>query len=74
MKKPDNQNHPSVLLKDYEVAKILNCSKSSVHRWAASGEIPSPIKIGNGTRWIRQEISDVIADKASSRVLGQIDA
>tara|TARA_B100000963_G_C22380493_1_gene559911 strand:+ start:567 stop:758 length:192 start_codon:yes stop_codon:yes gene_type:complete len=45
-----------LLLKDYEVAKKLNCSKSNVHRWTASGDIPSPIKIGSNCRWILKEI------------------
>ena len=63
-----------LLLKDYEVAKRLNCSKSTVHRWTASGEILSPIKIGSSSRWILKEIEAVIAIKAEMRLAGPIDA
>ena len=39
------------LLRDEDLAEILNCSKSTVWRRVADGTISPPLKIGGMSRW-----------------------
>ena len=43
------------LLKAEQAAKLLNCSLATLHRWTASGAIPS-IKIKNSRRYPRSKL------------------
>ena len=47
---------PSLLLRDSDVAQLLGIGKSTVWREAKEGRLPSPIKIGGTTRWVRAQI------------------
>lgn len=43
-------------LRDTELADRYSIHRSSVHRWAAQGVIPRPVKIGGSTRWKLSEL------------------
>ena len=43
------------------VAKLLSISPRSVWRWVSSGEMIKPIKLGDSSRWRREEILDWVA-------------
>lgn len=38
-------------LSDRDLAKLLNCGRSTIWRYVAKGILPQPIKIGDLTRW-----------------------
>ena len=47
-------------LTDNEVGSLLGISRASVWRWAKSGRIPQPRKIGeNTTRWDGLEVAEL---------------
>lgn len=39
-----------------DLAKLFNCSKSTIWRWVADNKFAKPIKIGGITRWEPQSI------------------
>lgn len=45
-----------------DVAIEIGCCSRSVRRWADSGRMPRPVKLGSLVRWPRQVIEDWIAD------------
>lgn len=54
--------HPQVL-SVYQVAAMFGVSKATVWRWASSGILPKPIKLGpNTTRW---RVSDLKAHEVA---------
>jgi predicted DNA-binding transcriptional regulator AlpA len=55
------------LLRDYEVAMLLGCSKATFWRRVADGTIPRPLKIGGTSRWPLSEIDAVIEEAKSRR-------
>ena len=63
-------NAPEVdrLLRDKDVAEILNCSKATVWRYAANGTLPPPIRIGGMSRWRMSEAAAVIEQAISAAV------
>lgn len=56
---PGSQFPP--LLKVQQVAFLLNTSVRSVWKLDTKGTMPAPVKV-KGTRWVRDEILDWIAD------------
>lgn len=53
-------------LTDKEVARALGISRMTVWRWAKSGRIPKPRKIGeNSTRWDSREVQAAIQKMAA---------
>ena len=55
------------LLTDREAAAALDCSRSTLWRWAGNGTVPKPIKIGGLTRWRRTDLDAAISDAAAQR-------
>ncbi len=45
-----------------KVAALLGCSPRNVSRMADMGRMPAPLKLGNLTRWRRDELAQWIAD------------
>lgn len=45
-----------------DVAKEIGCCSRSIRRWADSGRMPRPIKLGSLIRWPRVVIEQWIAD------------
>ena len=45
-----------------DVAMEIGCCSRSVRRWADSGRMPKPIKLGSLIRWPRAVIEEWIAD------------
>ena len=56
------------LLRDEDLAEILNCSTSTVWRRVADGTISPPLKIGGMSRWPASEAAAVI-ERANARRL-----
>lgn len=44
------------LLNVWELADLLNCSPKAIRRWADSGRIPRPIKLGSLVRFDKESI------------------
>lgn len=55
------------LLRDEDLARVLNCSVSTVWRRVADGTISRPIKIGNMSRWPPGEAIAVIERAKAKR-------
>jgi len=55
------------LLRDEDLANILNCSVSTVWRRVADGTISRPIKIGSMSRWLPSEAAEVIKRAKAQR-------
>lgn len=49
------------LMSAQEVAESLGCSVASVWRYARTGKIPAPIKLGCLTRWRQAELEEFIS-------------
>lgn len=45
-----------------DVAMEIGCCSRSVRRWADSGRMPKPVKLGSLIRWPRAVIEQWIAD------------
>ena len=57
-----------VYLSKKEVVRKLKKSPSTVVRWAKSGVIPMPIKLGPNTIvWIEEELNKVLEEKKNKR-------
>lgn len=55
--KIDVTNWQARKIRDTEMAAIYGVSRATIWRWAQSGEIPKPQKIGaNTTRWDGAEV------------------
>lgn len=54
------------LISDLEAADLLSCSRSTVWRWAETGVLPKPLRIGGASRWRLSDLEAVInkADEA----------
>ncbi|NDV02891.1 helix-turn-helix transcriptional regulator [Pseudoroseicyclus tamaricis] len=55
------------LLNVSEVAARLSCSKATVWRQTAEGNLPEPIRLGRLTRWPESELSEFLAELKSRR-------
>ena len=55
------------LLPDRAVAELLGMSRATLWKLSRLGQIPRPVKIGNMTRWRRDEIYGVIDAATSTR-------
>jgi len=51
------------LLRDREVAEMLSISVASVWRYARTGKIPAPIKVGYSTRWLEEELQVYLRER-----------
>jgi predicted DNA-binding transcriptional regulator AlpA len=51
------------LLRDREVAEMLSISVASVWRYARTGKIPDPIKVGYSTRWLEEELKAYLRER-----------
>ena len=62
--KDGNQAKPQdeILFAVGTVARLLDCSTRSVHRWTDKGFMPRPLKIGAMVRWKASAIREWIAD------------
>ena len=49
-----------VLVKDHEVARMLDVSKRTVWRMVSAGQIPLPVRLGGNTRWRLLDIQNWI--------------
>jgi len=43
-------------VKDKQLAELLQVSRQTIWRWARTGVIPKPFKIGGSTRWSYDEV------------------
>lgn len=55
------------LIRDFECAALLGCSRATFWRRLAEGIIPPAIKIGGTSRWRLSDIEDVIAEAEARR-------
>ena len=65
MKHDKNLNRQLLTAKD--LAQKLSISLRQVHRLNSTGKIPPPIQIGGSVRWIENEITAFIEDRAQHR-------
>ena len=49
-----------VLMRREDLAKLLNTSTRSIHRFVANGKVPAPLRLGNQLRWKPEVIQDWI--------------
>ena len=56
LEKCDMNNQPEQLLTVAEVSAELRLGESTVWRLVKEAALPSPIKLGGSTRWLRSEI------------------
>lgn len=56
------------LVRDFDAAQMLGCSKATFWRRVADGTIPRPLKIGGMSRWPISEIISVIEAAKANRV------
>ncbi|MBQ9452237.1 MAG: helix-turn-helix domain-containing protein [Desulfovibrio sp.] len=57
-----------VILRVEDVARLFNCSVTSIWRWAQQGKLPKPRKIGQRfTFWKREEIEDALENILNER-------
>jgi predicted DNA-binding transcriptional regulator AlpA len=59
----DHTSSLSRLLKEQEVAEILNMEVSTLRRWRWAGEGPRFIKIGAAVRYDPQVLNDYLAER-----------
>lgn len=45
-----------LLLRDKDVADILNVSRAMVHKLRGQGQLPEPVRLGRSVRWRRAEL------------------
>lgn len=45
-----------ILIDTEELAHLLGVAKSTIHRHAAAGKIPKPLRLGGRVLWKRREI------------------
>ncbi len=62
-RKPDVEK----LLTVAEVAAILSVHPRTVYRMVQTGEIPAPVKVGRGTRFVASEIEAMILELKGRR-------
>jgi len=55
------------LLTDRAVAELLGMSRATLWKLSRLGQLPRPVKIGNMTRWRRDEVYGVIDAVTSAR-------
>jgi predicted DNA-binding transcriptional regulator AlpA len=55
------------LLTAEDVARRLQVVERTVWKWAASDQMPKPVRIGGATRWLEVEIDEWLAKKAEER-------
>lgn len=55
------------LLTARETATMLGLSVASVWRRVNDGTLPGPIRIGGATRWVRDELLEVISAAQAKR-------
>jgi predicted DNA-binding transcriptional regulator AlpA len=56
-----------ILLRDTDVCGLLGVGRTTLWRWASSGKLPKPIKIGGVTRWWKSEIDGCLANFTDAR-------
>lgn len=67
---PDLATSPGadvLLLTEADMADLLSVTRGVVRRLDAGGKLPSPIRLGNFTRWRRTEIQDWVDAGCPSR-------
>ena len=60
-------DEPAILLSDQSASALLGISRATWWRRVADGTFPAPVKIGNATRWRRDEIVAAVERAASRR-------
>lgn len=72
----DQTSSLSRLLKEQEVAEILNMEVSTLRRWRWAGDGPKFIKIGAAVRYDPQALKDYLAERerTSTSDLGPLSA
>jgi len=45
------------LLRDLDVAALLQISRRQIHRLRSAGQLPAPLRIGGAVRWRADEIA-----------------
>ena len=63
------QAERSPLMTRDEVRKYFGISDMTVHRWIKSGALPPPLQFcgGGHCRWLRADIAQIVAARASAR-------
>jgi predicted DNA-binding transcriptional regulator AlpA len=56
--------HRVVLLTDAQVAELIGVNRRQVHKLAAAGELPRPVKVGKRSRWRLSELEHAIESMA----------
>jgi predicted DNA-binding transcriptional regulator AlpA len=57
------------LMSDRAAAELLGMSRATLWKLSGLGQLPRPVKIGNMTRWRRDEVYGVIDAATSARDL-----
>jgi predicted DNA-binding transcriptional regulator AlpA len=55
-------DHQRAMMSVDDVAMEIGCCSRSVRRWADSGRMPKPVKLGSLIRWPRAVIEQWIAE------------
>ena len=55
-------NAAKELLTKSDIAELLSIDPRSVERWAKSGRIPRPLKLGRLARWRRDDVMRAVGD------------
>ena len=58
---------PRSLLTARQTAQFLSVSVATVWRRVNDGTLPKPIRLGGATRWVRDELADVISTAQAKR-------
>lgn len=56
------------LISDLEAADLLSCSRSTIWRWAKSGTLPRPLRIGGASRWRFSDLQTLIDRADAARI------
>ena len=63
-------NDDTAYLSRKSVASLIDCSVRHVDYMVARGDLPSPIKIGNLSRWRRPDVIEALAVRESKEAQG----
>ena len=61
---PTDQCAPEPLLTRRDLEHLLQVGDRTLRRWAASGVLPRPVKLGGVNRWHREDVRHFLAKLA----------
>lgn len=50
-----------------EVAARLSVSVPTIHRWAANGKFPKPVRLGSCSRWPERKVAAWLDEKVAAQ-------